>query len=210
MNYKTSLIALLLLIAVQANAQNFEGKVIFKNSYKSKIPNVTDEQFTAMMGTSQEYLIKGGDYKMKTNGTLFQYQLYVNADNKLYNKMANSEKLLWNDGAINPDEVIKAEVNKNATTILGNSCDELVLTCKSGVQKYYYSSKYKIDAKLYEKHKFGNWHEFLSRANAVPLKIVVDNPQFVIESIATEIIPMKLDSKEFELPAGAQTEKSPY
>jgi hypothetical protein len=191
-------------------AQSFEGKILYTNSYKSKMSNVTDQQFTDMMGATQEYLIKGGDYKSTTNGSFLQWQLYINKDNKIYSKMASSPAALWNDCAENPDEVIKAEINKGVVEILGYKCDELVLTCKTGIQKYYFSSKLPLDGKLYEKHKFGNWAAFLAKANAVPLKIVVDNAQFSIESVAIEVKPMTIDPKLLELPAGMQTQKSPY
>jgi hypothetical protein len=59
------------------------------------------------MGSSQNYIIKGGDYKSSANGTMFQWQLYINKDNKLYNKMSNSETILWNDAGAKPDEVLK-------------------------------------------------------------------------------------------------------
>ena len=87
------------------------------------MPNVTDQQFTTMMGSTQEYFIKNGDYKTVADGSLFQWQIYVNKDNKLYSKMANSETLLWNDGSTNTDEILKAEVNKGVTEILGYKCD---------------------------------------------------------------------------------------
>src|SRR5438045_2517587 len=106
------LLALLLTTVSFVFGQDFEGKIIYKNEYKSKIANVTNEQFSSMMGTTQEYLIKGGNYKSSTNGTFFQWQLYINKDNKLYNKMANSPTILWNDGSVNADEVIKTEINK--------------------------------------------------------------------------------------------------
>ncbi|MEI9910986.1 MAG: hypothetical protein WDO71_15730 [Bacteroidota bacterium] len=51
------------LFAITSFGQTFEGKIVYTNSYKSKMPNVTDEQFTTMMGSSQEYFIKNGDYK---------------------------------------------------------------------------------------------------------------------------------------------------
>ncbi len=191
-------------------AQSFEGKILYSNTYKSKIPNVNDQQLTDMMGAKQEYLMKGGDYKSISDGSMIQWQLYINKDNKLYNKMAASPAALWNDCAENPDEVLKSELNKGVVEILGYKCDELVLTCKTGIQKYYFSSKLPLDGKLYEKHKFGNWAAYLAKANAVPLKIVVDNEQFSIESIATAVKPMAIDAKEFELPAGMQTQKSPY
>lgn len=41
--------------------QSFEGKIIYSNSYKSKNPKMTDQQWTSMMGSTQEYLIKDGD-----------------------------------------------------------------------------------------------------------------------------------------------------
>lgn len=117
---------------------------------------MTDEQWTQMMGSKQEYFIKNGNYKSVTNGTMSQRQIYNNKDNKVYTKMSNSETVLWNDASINSDEVLKSEIKKNAATILGYSCDELILTCKSGIQKYYYSSKLAVDIKLFENHKYGN------------------------------------------------------
>jgi hypothetical protein len=204
------LLVLLLTTISLAHAQDFEGKVVYKNTWTSKNPNMTSEQFTAMMGTTQEYLIKKGNYKSSLNGTFIQWQLYVNADNKFYNKMSSSSTLFWNDGAVNTDEVVKAEINKGVIDILGYKCDELILTCKTGVQKYYFSSRLKVDPKLFEKHKLGNWSEVISRTNALPLKMIIDNPQFAVESLATEVVPMKLDDKIFELPAGVKVEKSPY
>ena len=199
-----------LFLSINSFGQSFEGEIIYMNTYKSKMPAVTDEQFVAMMGSRQEYYIKGGDYKSVVNGTFMQWQLYINKNNKLYNKMSNNAALLWNDGAINTDEVLKADLNKAVTEILGYKCDELVLTCKSGVQKYYFNASLAIDSKLYTRHLFGNWYEFLSRSNALPLKLVVDTAQFSWESIATEIKPLSLDAQFFALPADAKTMKSPY
>jgi hypothetical protein len=199
-----------LVISSDLCAQAFEGKIIYKNSYKSKLSNVTDQQFNAMMGDRQEYFIKGGEYKSVTNGTFFMWQLYLNEENKLYSKMANSEAILWNDGSINKDEIVKTELNKEVIEVLGYRCDELILTCKSGIQKYYFNSKFSLDSKLFSKHLYGNWYEFISRSNALPLKSIIDNSQFILESVATEIIPMQLDKIIFALPPNAKTTKSPY
>jgi len=190
--------------------QHFEGKIVYKNAYASKMPGVTNEQFTSTLGSTQEYYIKDGDYKSVSNSSLLEWQLYINNDNKLYSKMANSETILWNDGATNTDEVLKTEINKAVVDVLGYKCDELVLTCKSGTQKYYFSPKLSVDTKKFEPHKFGNFYEFLSKANAIPLKLVIETEQFIVESIATEITPLKLEKTFFELPANAQTTKSPF
>ena len=203
-------IALTILTVATVFGQSFEGKITYQNSFKSKLPNMKDEQFNSMMGTKQEYYIKGGDYKSVTNGTFSQWQLYINKDNKLYNKMSNSETILWNDCSVNDDSIISSKVNKGVIEILGYKCDELVLTCKTGTQKYYFNSKLGVDTKLFANHKYGNWYDYLKQANALPLKMIIDNQQFTMESVATEIKPMKLDDKEFQLPANAKTGKSPY
>lgn len=208
---KTSVLLLLaVFITTIAFGQNFEGKIVYTNSYKSKSPTVSDAQWNAMLGTKQEYFIKSGDYKSILNGSLVQWQLYNNKDNKLYNKVANSETIYWNDGSEYKDSVLDYKVNKGVTKILGNKCDELILTCKSSIQKYYFSSNYKINSKLFINHKFGNWYDYLSKSNAVPLKVVMEMDQFVLESTATEIIPQNIDSSMFELPINTKTEKSPY
>jgi hypothetical protein len=201
---------LLLLISFSSFSQNFEGEIVYSNTYTSKTPQLRDEQWSLMLGNTQNYLIKGGDYKSITNGKLMQWQLYINKDNKLYNKMANSETVYWNDGSVQGDEIINAEINKNVAEILGYKCDEIILTCKSGIQKYYYNSKLAVDTKLFVNHKFGNWYDYLSKSNALPLKMILENTQFKTISIATEIKPMKLEINTFELPAGVITEKSKY
>lgn len=204
------LIILLTFAVTTSFAQSFEGVIKYKNSYKIKIPTLTNEQFTAMMGTNMDYFIKGGNYKTTTNGNYLLWQLYINKDSKLYNKTANSPTVLWNDVTINTDEVIKAETKKDALDVLGYKCDELILTCKSGVQKYYYSSKLKMEAKLYENFKYQNWYEYLSRANAVPLKMIIDNAQFYLESVATEVQKKKISDSLFTLPPDVKLEKNPY
>lgn len=201
---------LALLFATFTYGQPFEGEITYKNSYTSKMPNVKSEQFAAMMGSVQEYYIKNGNYKSITNGSLVQWQLYVNKDNKLYNKMGNTETLLWNDGSVNQDEVLKAEVNKGTTEILGYKCDELSLTCKSGTQKYYFSTELSVEPTLFINHKFGNWYDYVLRSKALPLKSIVENAQFILVSEATAVKAMKLEDVFFRLPPDSKTMKSPY
>jgi hypothetical protein len=171
---------------------------------------MTDEQWAQMMGAKQEYFIKDGDYKSVTNGTMAQWQIYNNKENKVYTKMSNSETVLWNDASVNSDEIIKSEIRKNVVTILGYSCDELVLTCKSGIQKYYFAYGLPVDVKLFENHKYGNWYEYLKNAKSLPLITIIETPQFTMKTVATDIKPMKLDDKIFNLSADTKTAKSPY
>ena len=207
---KLLVFALITFSTLTVFGQNFEGKITYSNTYKNKNPQMTDQQWLSMMGGTQEYYIKGGNYKSVTNGTLMQWQLYVNSENKLYSKMSNSETVFWNDGLTNTDSIISIKLNKNVIKILGYECDELILTCKSGIQKYYFNSTLKVDVSLFENHKFGNWYDFLKESNSLPLKMIIDNAQFTMENIATEVKEMKLNEKDFQLPENTKTAKSPY
>ena len=201
-----------LLFALQfcANCQSFEGKIVYKCNYKSKLPNVSDTQFTQLMGNTQEYFIANGNYKSIANGTFFQSQTYLLSENKLFSKMANSMDYLWNDCAVNTDVITKFVINKSVTKILGYNCDELILYCTSGVQKYYYNSKFAIDVKVFVTHKYGNWYEFVSKSKALPLKYIMETKQFVLETIAVSVEEKKLVNSFFELPLDAKTIKSPF
>ena len=57
---KTLILCLLLLLSASAVAQYFEGKIVYHNVYRSKLPNVADEQLTDILGSSHDYLIKEG------------------------------------------------------------------------------------------------------------------------------------------------------
>lgn len=201
---------LLLIVFTTTFGQSFEGKILYNNTYKSKNPQLTDLQWSTMLGSTQEYFIKEGNYKSVLNGDFMQWQIYNNSENRLYNKMSNSDTVIWNDAAIQGDEVLKVEVNKNVIEILGYKCDEVILTCKSGIQKYYFNSSLSVNSELFTNHKFGNWFDYLSKSNAVPLKLSIDSAQCTIESIAITVVPMQLESKEFELPIGSKSEKSKY
>ncbi len=207
---KNLAIIIFLLISVSVYAQTFEGKISYQNKYTSRMKDPNSEQLAALMGTTQEYYIKDGNYKTVTNGTLAQWQLYNNKENKLFYKMSNSADIIWSDGSVNEDTVIKIEKNKNAEIILGYSCDELILYTKGGAQKYYYNAKLSINPALFANHKYGNWYAYVKSAKAIPLKIVITNSQFTLENVATEIKKMKLEDNLFRLPENVTLKKATF
>jgi hypothetical protein len=209
---KHTLLTLLSLIFLNSTGmtQSWEGKITYQNSYSSTNDHVTTQQLSSMMGTVQEYYIKGSDYKTVMNGKMMEWQLYVHADNKLYTKSAMSPGIMWNNAAEQNDSLIGIRINKQAATILGYVCDEMVITLKSGVQKYYYSAKIAVDPAPFKNHAYGNWYDYISRAKALPLKMVIETPDFTMQSVAVKVEAQKLDAAIFKLPEGANLVKSPY
>jgi hypothetical protein len=207
---KISFPFILLFFVATLIAQNFEGKITYDIQFKSKNFMISDAKLTEMMGNIQEYYFKDGNYKTILNGSMMQWQMYISKDLKLYTKAAGSETIFWNDATENKDEVLSFQYNKNAANILGYNCDELILNCKSGVQKYYFSKEFPLDAALFKKHAFGNWYEYMKHAGAVPLKIEMDTKQFSMVQQATSVKEQKLNARLFELPADAKTAPSPF
>ena len=187
-------------------AQSFEGRIIYTSSYISKEVAITNDQTALMMGNKHEFYIKENNYKLVSNGTSFKWQLYTGSDNKLYRKWHYSKSILWIFASMNEDELVKTETNKEVVDILGYKCDELIITTAKTIQKYYYNSKFGIYAQFFVGHKYGNWYDFVSRAKAIPLKIIIEDEFYFQESVASEIKEEKLDQTLFKLPSNVKTE----
>jgi len=207
MAVRTMLLCLLTLLSSGVRSQHFEGKMVFKITVKSKIPGLSDERLNNMLGSSQDYFIKGGKYKSLFNGQMITMRIYDPTTHKIYNKHPNSDTLYWMDAGKNDDKVTGFEIKKNEETILGNPCDALVLTTKKGTTIYYYNNKYGLDKIKFVAHKFMNWSFLATKAGALPLKTTIENKQLRVEMTATEITPMTLTDAMFAIPANAPMKK---
>lgn len=195
----------------QTSPAYFEGQIVYTNTYTSKDPKLSSARLANMFGGTHNYFIcKNGDYKTETNGMFAQWQMYISSQNRIYNKMTFTDTVFWNSGLQYDDELLNVKVNKNVMKILGYDCDELVLTCKSGVQKYYYSSKLPINPDNYKGHFYGNYFNYISRAKALALKMIIEDPGFIMECTATSVTPKAVSKELFVLPPAGKLKKSAY
>lgn len=208
MKNKLMLLTALVLSIAFVHGQSFEGEIIYSNHFTSKMKNFTDEQLGTMIGTKQEYLIKGGNYKSFLNGQSITMQLYDYKTNRIYNRKTKSDTLYWFDASINTDEVISFEIKKNAEKILGNQCDAIIMKTKTGTTTIYYTSRYKVDSKIYENHHYSNWSFYVDKTKSLPLKTVVETNQFKMESTAVEIKPLDLGNDYFNIDPKTPVKKS--
>ena len=199
------LFAGLIVTVFSASCQDFEGKIVYKKNFTLK-NKAAANHLNEAMGTREEYFIKNVNYKSIMDGKELQWQLYINKDNRIYHKYAQSATIFYTDASIKNDEILGTKLTKNVIEILGYSCDELILTTKSGIQKYYFSPKFPVNANAFSRHRFGNYSDYMTLARAIPLKMIIENNQFIEERIAIEISPLLLNDKEFMLPANAAIE----
>ncbi len=202
--------SIFLLLTIFLHGQSFEGVIVYENSYTSKDPRIKDEQFNEMMGTRQEYYIKDGSYKSVLNGTFSQFQLYKNVDNKLYWKFASLDTLYWIDGKSNKDEIVNLEFLNQKEEILGHECAAILIESRGGKTTYFFTNKYSVDPSLYQGHKYGNWYALLEKSKSVPLKLVMETPQFKLVSVAVEIKQTTLSTDDFKLPLGLPIKQNPF
>jgi len=189
----------LTLISIGGYAQPFEGRISYSNKVESKLPGISDPELWKMMGSEKVFYIKGGRYKNVSNGTMLQWEIYDPVHNKLYVKNSNAKAPYWKDAGVNRDAILGIRIARKAAVILGYPCDELILRCKSGTEKYYYSSKFPANAGVFKMHHYAHWSAYLAKAHALPLKVVIDNRQFRSESTAVAIAAMKLEDGIFEI-----------
>ena len=143
-------IAIYILSISTSLGQNFEGKIIYSNTCISNFPQITSESLSSLTGSKQEFIIKEGNYKSITNGTFFDWQLYINKSGKFYTKVTSSETTYCIDDKKQhkEDEVISLKLNKNVTKILDYDCDELIVEYNRKVEKYYFNSGIIINTKV--------------------------------------------------------------
>lgn len=194
------IIILLLFSPIVGFAQFFEGTITYSNSYKSKSPQLKDEKLNTMMGTTQEYYVKGGDYKSVFNGSFVKMQLYKSTENRGYTFTAKSDTLYWEDYSKNNDLASRYVVEKGKEIVMGVLCDLLIVYTSKSKTSYYYNIKYGVNPDLFKQHAYGNWYYIISKTKALPLKTVYENEQFILTSIAIKITSESLDKKLFELP----------
>ena len=196
---RTLFLFFLLITPLISRSQAFEGKISYTNSYRSKTPHLNDQQLGTMMGTNQDYYIKGADYKSIFNGTFVKMQLYRSDENRSYALTAKSDSLYWEDYSKNNDIATRIVVEKAKETVVGVICDVLVVYTPKTKTSYYYNTKYAVDPARFEQHNFGNWYYLLSKTKALPLKTISENDQFILISTAVSITPMKLEGSLFEI-----------
>lgn len=206
---KNIVLILSLVVSLSTQAQNFEGKIIYKNSHKSRVTAYSDAQIDIALGDKQEYYIKGNNYKSLFNGNYIKSHLYIGKENHAYTQYAQSDTLYIEDCGINSDSVISFEIMENQDTIMNIVCDMLVIKTKSGgTSKYFFNANYcEVNPEIFNRHKYGNWYFAISKMKALPLKSIIETPEFTLIVTAQEIIQMKLKEDIFILPENQPTRK---
>jgi hypothetical protein len=203
---KIIIVFILSLVAFrQANCQNFEGKITYTVSCKSKTTAKTDKAFNDKYGSLHEFYIKDGNFKSIENSTTYDWNIYISKQNKLYRKYPNNKVIGIRDCATTYEYPVKIQLTKDSINILGYNCHEIIISYKCKIYKFYYSSDVAMDSGLFVDDNFEAWYEFISRTSALPLKIIVEADDHTLVKTAIKIEKIPINKTMFVLAKGTKT-----
>ncbi len=187
-------------MGIKLSAQPFEGKIIYKVEYLNSKTQQKDLKLEEDEGTTEEFFIRNGNYLSKSNGTNYEWKLYINATNLIYEKRRNNDTLYTKNASLNSDTIHKINAYNSNSKNDTSKLMEVVLHCTSGTQYFYYDKKYQMDQSLFSQHRVNNLSAYLRKAGSVPLTEVFESHNITYEKIAISIEPQKLEANFFALP----------
>ena len=117
----------------------------------------------------------------------------------MYFKKQEVDTVYWLDAGKSSEKPVSYEMREDAESVLGKRCDALVVETETGTTVFYYSPRYKLDAAMFQKHLYGGWAFYIGKAGCLPLKTVIDNEKFHLESTATEVLELELKPGFFDI-----------
>ena len=185
----------------EALAENFVGKILYKNSFTDLKGNDITSRLAPVLGLEQHYFTDGENYKAldEKNNWL---QLFLGKSNSYYFFSANKSAQKIDVSAISPQKIKIIKLDQTEK-IAGYNCNLLQVEKEDSTTIYYYSSSVKIDPKLFANHYLGEWNQYLEASEgALALKFVIANhkAKYIWQAVATQVTKLKLTRKDFEFP----------
>lgn len=202
---KTLLIFAIICTSLTGYTQKqFEGRIKYNMAFTAKTSSIDIETLKKELGTHVDSYYKKGFYKEIANSSWMSYQLYRHDSIALFFKNHVQDSLVMKVSVNDePIEDFSYSIIENADTILGNICNQLVVTDKHGTKSFYYSSNYPINPEHYKNFTNANKHEIVRLMKAIFLRLTMNYELFTVDIIAAEITPMKLKDEIFALPENA-------
>lgn len=218
---KQIITTLLVLTSGLLFGQSYEGTLVYKTDFQFQISEkmakmgITEEMMKEKMkkeGTLTDSIktsYKQGDYITYTNFSPQSWSIYKQQTNKLYSFQDGEASDICTVTDVSIDLEFQMTGNKptiqkfdTIVDIDGRKCEIVRVQWKSGTYDYYYDSSFlKVDFKLFEKHIYDGWADFLKISNSLPIKIVKS-----VKGLSTVSLTLirhteeTIDPKLFEIP----------
>jgi hypothetical protein len=180
----------------------FEGKIIYKFSFKADKVPFPDKLLNTVFGYGSTLYFKEGNYRHEYEGGLLEFDLYIKADNKFYQKKRNNDTIFWSDCSIAKDKIQNLLFSSKGDTILGVICDRLLIQYKDNSEIHYYNSdSIRINPAWFENFKLNDEYLIDRKEKSIYLKNEQSFANFILIESATKISAEAIDVEKFKLPA---------
>jgi hypothetical protein len=179
----------------------FVGVITYNESYKSKDPLISSDDFTKMMGSVRKLYIKGSNYRNVFDGNPGTVLLYRGDRQKIYRFEQNADTVFWMNALSDTlSKIITYKIEDTNETIMHLTVQKLTIKSEMGLTTYFYSGKYGINPADFTRHNLNFWNFYTLKSRAVPLKIVIENDRIIMTSTAVKIESLDLDQIIFDIP----------
>jgi len=196
-----------LAISASLRAQNFEGQITYHVDFKSFDEKVPDSSLAMVFGNNLEFFTRNGNILILSNGTHLNWSLFNKKFDRFFYKNSDSDTIIAIDIHQNGETILSKSFVKNADTILGYPCDEILFQYADSEERYFYNSSIKINPYSFKNYTLGNFYDYLSLSGSIPLKVITKSAQFKSVKTALKIKPLTMQDKDFLLPENSITKE---
>ena len=183
-----------------AEAQDFEGEIVYSIVHKSRWSQLSDTIPYAATGTEMRSLYKDGYLKTFFNGSGMEWTLFNPKDNTVSEKSFRSNEIRTRSSLSQPTVALSMERLPGKDIVMGYECDGTVFRL-SGISVSYFSNKdLSLNPKHYKGFQIGYWDLMVSEMGAVPLKTVWETNDFISTMTAVRISRRTVLPEEVEIP----------
>ena len=191
----------------QNNADEFEGKIYYQNSFKFDNSKVDSIEVIKGFGSSSVYSYKKGKYHWASFDSGLEFEIFNSELKLMIDKYSTSDSLDLIDVYNKGDSLLSYSINERDTVICGYKCKSIKLRLSSRFdgsefsRTLYYSPDLKIDPSHFEGVKSYAGEFAYKLMKSVPLKIEMEYTGFplVISICAVHVEKSKIDDSLFTI-----------
>jgi hypothetical protein len=194
--------------SMAAQPKEFEGRVVYNVSTKSKTEGVNDKVWKNLLalGDSMSVIIKQGNYR-QTTGPVDIFM--IAKDEKAYFKFKGIDTLYYLDYASDTSSVVSIERPAEKRSIAGYECKVITVKGHSVSRKYYYAPALHMNPEYDKNNRLSQYNIFARETSSLYLGYFEENEGFAMSQTCTSVEPGLISNNVFELPKLPQKVFSP-
>ena len=178
----------------------FEGKIRYKFDFASPLIKEPGTMLEPLMGRGSTLYFKEGNYRHEYEGGILEFDMYIQKENKFYQKKRNNDTVYWKDCSVADNRILDSSFLAKTDTVLGIVCDRFEIKYKEGSEVHYFNSdSVHINPKWFKNYKLNDEYLIDLREQSIYLKSEQNFEYFKIIETATQINRQTISFDKFRI-----------